>query len=288
MAKETRMVLGYGRVSTAGQAGEDKTSLAEQRRAVGQHCQERGWQLVGWFEDVVSGAEGEEENDGHSILRQRPGLSALMQQAREGDCDAVLVYKLDRLARSMFLALWIEKELLRLGVHEVVSAAEPVPEDAGAAELMRNIIRSFAAFERRQIAGRLMNGKRAKVREGGYGGGWLPYGYRVEGSRAKAKVVVADSEAAVVRSIFAECSKGSSLAQIAALLNAADIETQRGGQWRPSTIGNILRNPFYAGAAERTEGNTRNGHEPIISRQLFGRCQAAMKKRAKRPAKGAQ
>jgi len=288
MVKEAKIILGYGRVSTAAQAGEDKTSLAEQRRAVEHYCREHGWQLVAWFEDVVSGAEAEEENDGHTILRQRPGLSALMEQARQGTCDAVMVYKLDRLARSVFLAAWLQKELLKLGVREIVSVVEPAVEDELLNKLLRQVVTAFAEFERGTITRRLTNGRRAKVREGGYGGGWLPYGYAVVGRRERAKIVVDEREAEVVRRVFRQYSKGSSLAQIAAALNADSIATKRGGQWRPSTIGTILRNAFYAGAAERTEGNARSGHEAIISKQLFGRCRAAMKRRAKRPGRGAR
>lgn len=286
MVKEAKIILGYGRVSTAAQAGEDKTSLAEQRRAVEHYCREHGWQLVAWFEDVVSGAEAEEENDGHTILRQRPGLSALMEQAREGTCDAVMVYKLDRLARSVFLAAWLQKELLKLGGREIVSVVEPTVEDELLNKLLRQVVSAFAEFERGTITRRLTNGRRAKVREGGYGGGWLPYGYRVEGSRERAKIVVDKRAAEIVKRTFREYARGRSMAAVAEGLNADGLPTRRGGKWRPSTVGTILRNTFYAGAAERTEGNKRNGHKPIISRQLFGRCRAAMKKRAKRPGRG--
>ncbi len=95
----------YTRVSTQEQAVEG-TSLTHQLDQLKRQCQSQGWQIVGTYEDPgYSGKDGE-----------RPGLKRLLADARLGIFNKVLVYKMDRLARSLRLLLEIEEKLSQVGV----------------------------------------------------------------------------------------------------------------------------------------------------------------------------
>ncbi len=87
MATAPRAVI-YTRVSSQGQ--EDNSSLRTQNAACRAYAEERGWQIIGTFSDVHTGAE----------YRERPGLSALREQTRARAVDVVLVHALDRLSRN--------------------------------------------------------------------------------------------------------------------------------------------------------------------------------------------
>jgi site-specific DNA recombinase len=107
----------------------------------------------------------------------RPGLKALLEVVREG--DKVVVPRLDRIARDLYLSLWIEKEIRKAGA-ELISISEPYRWNDPTQKLLLNIIMSFAEFEKSLITSRLSSGRKTKARQGGYAGGKAPIGYKAE------------------------------------------------------------------------------------------------------------
>jgi len=227
----------YLRVSTDGQVGEDRYGLAAQREAVRAYAAKNGLDIVGEYVDEgISGAK-----------LDRPALNDLLAAARKRRFERVLVAKLDRLARDLYLQLFIEKELLVADV-EVVSVAEPFSNSDPMSRAMRQIVGVFAELERATIAQRLAGGRREKARDGGYAGGGVPLGYRPDTERRE--LVVDQEKADAVRRAFEIRSqfRGRSLSKIAEQLNAEGYTTATGRPFSKVQVHRVLsRRRFYEG-----------------------------------------
>jgi len=233
-----RAAVGYIRVSTQEQV-ENGQGLGIQRDAIAGYAQAHDLQLTEVFAD-----EGQSGSNG---LESRLGLADLMASAEQGDIQAVVVARLDRLARDLALQETLIAKMQKMGV-EFVSIAEPdlCSDDPGRV-MMRQILGAIAQYERKLIAARLNAGRKRKKMGGGYQGGWVPLGYRVEGVGREAVVLVDEQTAPTVRRIFAERAAGATMQAIAQGLNADEVPTVRGGQWARATVSTILRCKAYLG-----------------------------------------
>src|SRR5215213_7709240 len=259
MATAPRAVI-YTRVSSQGQ--EDNSSLRTQAAACLAYAEERGWQIVGTFSDVHTGAE----------YRERPGLSTLREQVRARAVDVVLAHALDRISRNQahlaILAEEIEEHGARL---EFVTEAF---EDSAVGKFIRSA-KSFAAeVEREKLSERTVRGKRARIEAGLPSvGPRPPYGYvwaddrDKDGKPIKRRLVENPESAHIVRRIFLELASGTSARQVGLRLSADGIPTPTGNaQWVTATITQMVRNPIYTGDAragrfhrERIKGHGSKG-----------------------------
>ncbi|MEN6642746.1 MAG: recombinase family protein [Armatimonadia bacterium] len=272
-----KRAAGYLRVSTATQA-EHGLGLDIQREAITEYCQQQGFVLVDCYEDAgVSGANGIEDREAWPQL-----VDALEQKA----FSVVIVLRLDRLARDLMLQETMLGNVQELG-GELISIDEPDLCDGDPTRTMfRQIKGAISQYEKVMIVTRLKAGRRKKVRQGGYSGGWLPYGYSAEGQGPDAKPVVDGAAAAIVRRIFADYAKGNkSMKQIALELTAAEVPTARGGQWAQATVQAILSNPFYTGQVDEEGRVPRKGYEAVVTKRLFNRCQRRMEEARRGPSK---
>ncbi len=144
------------------------------------------WTLVRSFSDQLSGA-----------TLERPGLRRALQEARAGRFDLLLVYRVDRLARSVRGLAQVLEELDQAGV-AFRSATEPFDTSSPAGRMMVQMLGVFAEFERATIIDRVIAGMERKAARGGWMGGPAPYGYRIEGG----ELVVNESEAPLVPRMF--------------------------------------------------------------------------------------
>ena len=124
-----KKVVGYMRVSTEGQVVEDKFGLAEQQDIIEDYCTRNNLNLLRIYED---------EGIGGANLEKREGLQKLLQDAETDGFDEVIVAQLDRIARNLFLQLWIEKELLKNEV-KIFSVSEPYGQDDPTVKMMRQM-----------------------------------------------------------------------------------------------------------------------------------------------------
>jgi len=139
--------IAYIRVSTQSQVGEDKYGLDVQREDIERYAGQNGIEIVRWCAD--EGVSG--------VALVRDGLSEAMQAIRAKEASAVIVAKMDRIARDLMAQLYIGKELLNLDA-ELISVAEPFRGQDAANVLFRQIIGAFAQFEKARIAERLGGG----------------------------------------------------------------------------------------------------------------------------------
>lgn len=228
------VVAAYLRVSTDAQAGADRYGLESQRTDIQNYAAAHDMQIGLWFEDTISGA-----------TLDRPGLSDLLSSASSHLFTAVIVAKLDRVARDLMYQLWIEKELLKADV-EIVSVAEPMNGNDPTARLFREIIGAFAEFEKARITSRMSGGRKQKAKDGGYAGGRAAFGY---GSHRGSHVLTVEPEQAmVVQQVFTLRSSGLSLHSIASKLNASALTTAEGKAWHAVQVKRVLdRSSLYRG-----------------------------------------
>src|SRR5215475_721834 len=136
----------YARVSTIDQTVDNQ--LLELRR----YSEARGWTAVNEYVDVMSGAKD-----------RRPGLDELVRDARRRKFDAVIVWKLDRLGRSLRHLVLLMEELQQLGV-ALVSLGEGLDLSTPAGRLQAGLLAAVAQFERERIRERVVSGlQRAKA-----------------------------------------------------------------------------------------------------------------------------
>jgi site-specific DNA recombinase len=246
-ADEKTAVVAYLRVSTPGQA-EDGLGLQIQQDQIQAYLKRNpSLTLLKTFRD--------EGHSGSSL--ERPALQALLTEAKEKLFTKVIVAKLDRLARDLYVQLFLEKELLVHGI-EVVSLAESFNGKDPIMVAMRQIVGVFAQLERGRITERLLAGRRKKLESGQYAGGKPPMGYCVRNS----ELVIDPTEADVIQRIFRHKMGRHSFGWIARRLNADGIKPRRGTQFYPSTVRYILMNPAYRGIA-RYGTQTKGIHERI-------------------------
>ena len=140
----------YGRISTSGH-GQDVGLQVDELKQV---ATQRGWKVVGSYID--EGISGSQES--------RPGLDRLFADARAGRLDLIVVWKLDRLGRSLQHLLTILDELANLNVR-FISVRDPGFDDSPAGKLMISLVGAFCQFERAMIRERVQAGvDRAKAK----------------------------------------------------------------------------------------------------------------------------
>lgn len=221
-----RRVIGYLRVSTAEQV--NGFGLDVQEAAIRQHCRANGLRLVRVLAD-----EGQSGSNG---LDTREGLAEALALAEGHKVDAIVVYRLDRLARDLLLQETLLARLREAGA-SVLSVTEPELDSEDATRvLVRQVIGAISQYERAVIRGRMMAGKAAKVAKGGYGGGRPRLGTKA----ADGQLVADPEEQATLERARQLRADGLSLREIAATLEAEGLTPKAGGRWAPTQVARVL------------------------------------------------
>lgn len=196
-------LIGYCRVSTENQKKEGTIEL--QRSNLTEYAEREGHELVRVFEDEgVSGG-----------MEKRPGLARLFSYLEdEPEIGGVLIYKLDRLARDLYIQEHLIKKFEELEVR-LISCTEP---DLESGDPMRKAFRQFmglvAELEKAFITMRMSAGRIEKAKKGRYAGGGVPLGYSARGN----DLAIVEEDAQVIRQIFDMHSQGEGLRAIARAL----------------------------------------------------------------------
>ena len=213
-------------------------------------------------------------NDGgiSGATLERPALERLLADIEAGRVDIVVVYKIDRLSRSLM-------DFAKLvGVFEAhgvtfVSITQQFNTTTPMGRLTLNILLSFAQFEREVTAERIRDKIAASRRKGMWMGGNPPLGYDVKDR----KLVVNAEEAAVVRMMFERFTAVGSATQLARTLRAEGVVTKRGKPIDKGTLYRLINNRVYIGEAVH-KGNAYPGeHEGIVPRVLWDKVHAVLK-----------
>ncbi len=285
MANATRRCAIYTRKSSEEGLEQDYNSLHAQREACEAFIRSQageGWRLVktAYDDGGFSGAGME-----------RPGLQQLLWNIREGLVDTVVVYKVDRLTRSLTDFARMVELFDAKGV-SFVAVTQQFNTTTSMGRLTLNVLLSFAQFEREVIGERIRDKVAASKRKGIWMGGVLPLGYDVR----ERKLVVNHDEAETVRGIFERYLELGSVRLLGkdlhqrGIVSSARISRKgnaRGGkQFSRGALYHLLSNPIYLGEIRHKHERHPGQHEAIVSRELWERVQQRLRDRRVRSGEG--
>jgi site-specific DNA recombinase len=271
MDKPTRKPLRcaiYTRKSTEHNLDLEFNSLDAQREACEAYIKSQaheGWRLIPdrYDDGGLSGAS-----------LDRPALQTLLADVRARKIDVVVVYKVDRLTRSLadFAKL---VELFDQHSVSFVSVTQSFNTTSSMGRLTLNVLLSFAQFEREVIGERVRDKIAASKRKGTWVGGPVPLGY----AAVNKKVVIVPEEAETVRMIFRRYLEVPSIGDLARELDRRGIRTKRqvlsngrdrgGCRFGVGPLAHVLKNRFYIGEV-LYRGEIHCGeHEAILDRETF-------------------
>jgi site-specific DNA recombinase len=177
----------YTRISTD-EVNQPYSLGAQSERLASYVASQEDWEMVGTFTDQMSGAKLE-----------RPGLTNALRAAKAGRFDLLLVYRVDRLSRSVRGLAEVLETLDAAGVG-FRSATEPFDTTSAAGRMMVQMLGVFAEFERATIIDRVIAGMERKSSQGGWCGGRHPFGYRA--AKGEGTLAVDEAESPLIPVIF--------------------------------------------------------------------------------------
>jgi len=240
----------YIRWSTDDQG--DGTTLEVQQEACDLFVRSQGWMSrkdLTFIDDGYSGGN-----------LKRPAMTTLRRAVLDGWVDCVVVFKLDRLSRSVVDTVNLVLEEWE-GRCFFKSAREPIDTATPAGKMFFYLLASYAEWERNVIRERTAGGRQQRAGQGYWACGPTPYGYTTDEHK---RLIVVESEAAVVRGIFERYIKGSTMADIVRRLQAEGAPSPGGpGKWSKPLVRKILSNEIYVGTLQygKHRANPRYGRD---------------------------
>jgi len=262
----------YTRKSSEHGLEQDFNSLDAQREAAEAYIKSQaheGWRLIkaNYDDGGLSGG-----------TMERPALQVLLADVQAGKIDIVVVYKVDRLTRSLadFAKL---VELFEAHRVSFVSVTQQFNTTTSMGRLTLNVLLSFAQFEREVAGERIRDKFAASRRKGMWMGGTIPLGYDVKGR----KLVINEPEAATVRLIYRRYLAAGSVHRLRDELERLGIRSKKrvltsgriqgGGSFDRGALYHLLRNRLYRGEVVHKCIAYPGQHEAIVEEELWQAAQ---------------
>ena len=270
MNREGKKCVLYPRVSTEMQV--DGYSLEGQKNSLKRFADREEMEIVGIYEDA--GKSGKS-------IEGRPAFKKMLSDIKNGlEIDYILVYKLSRFGRNAADILNSLEFVQSYGIN-LICIEEGIDSSQTSGKLLISVLSAVAEIERENIIEQTMNGRREKARQGGWNGGFAPYGYYLKDNQ----LLIEETEAEAIRIIFDKFANSDvGLGGVAKYLNLQGIKKiprQNGTleTWSSHFIRLILDNPVYCGkiaygrrTREKVKG-TKNEYKqvhPIESFEIVG------------------
>jgi DNA invertase Pin-like site-specific DNA recombinase len=255
----------YCRVSSDERLDQSFNSIDAQREAGIAYVASQkaeGWELVPDFYEDPGFSGGNME---------RPGLKRLLKDIQAGKIDIVVVYKIDRLSRSLAdFAKMVE--VFDNHMVSFSSVTQQINSATSMGRLMLNVLLSFAQFEREVTGERIRDKIAASKRKGMWMGGSVPLGYHVE-NRA---LQIEPQEAELVQRIFEQFITEKSTTKIVKELNEQGIQTKRKKAFCKQSIYKILHNRTYIGEISHKGESFPAQHEGLIDSTTWEKTHAIL------------
>ncbi|PJG50934.1 resolvase [Bradyrhizobium forestalis] len=203
---------------------------------------------------------------------ERPALKRLLAGVQAGKIDVIVVYKIDRLSRSMLDFLNLVELFERHGV-TFVSVTQSFNTKDAMGRMALNILVTFAQFERELIGERIRDKVAASRKRGKWMGGWTPLGYEVRDR----KLLIHEVDAERVRAIFRRFVQLKSATLLARELVVANERTRYGHLLDKGVLYKILHNRVYLGEAVHKGTSYPGEHKAIIDRKLWDQVHDILK-----------
>jgi site-specific DNA recombinase len=215
---------------------------------------------------------------------ERPGLEKLLADIRRDRVDCVVVYKVDRLSRSL---MDFAQMIALFDQHDVafVSVTQHFDTSTSMGRLILNVLLSFAQFEREIIGERIRDKKLATAKQGKYVGGQPFLGYDID--RERKRLIVNPAEAQIVRQIFESFIRARSTLVVARELNAKGHRTKQykaikngkvvgGKRWNKVYVYRVVTNRKYLGEVVHKGQSYPGEHEAVLDRRQWDEAQRIM------------
>jgi len=270
----------YTRKSTEEGLDQQYNSLDSQRDAGESYIRSQaneGWELVPDRYDDGGFSGGNIE---------RPALKRMMEDIQAGKIDCVVVYKVDRLSRSLLDFARVMETFDKFSV-SFVSVTQHFNTTHSMGRLTLNILLSFAQFEREIIGERIRDKLAAQCRRGQWTGGYPVLGYDVDRSERTPKLVVNPEEATKVRRIFSLYLELKNLMPVVEELDKRGWKNKlwhskkglpKGGRsFDKCSVHALLTNPIYCGKIKHKTDLYQGQHQAIIDDEIYERVQAQLR-----------
>ena len=261
--KENNMDKVYSVVRVSSVSQSDNTSLTHQKNIVQNYCEMNDLDIIEIVVEVMSGT-----------TKDRDGLNYLMDKVKNGECDTIVVYKIDRLMRDFRSGINYIGDLMDLGC-KIISTKEQIDTSSISGKFFLNMLLSLSEMDISTIKQRLNNGKEHRfLNEGKMVCSSPPFGYK----KMNGDVELDKSDSKIVKYIFSLWNRYTHLnpyrrnQRILNLLNKKGY-TFRGRTFNPQHLKRIISNTFYKGEMKSGElGSTKHNYPTIISSRLFNLC----------------
>lgn len=256
----------YTRKSSEEGLEQEFSSLDAQREACEAYVASQrpeGWLLLGDRYDDGGFSGG---------TLERPALKRLIADIEAKAVDIVVVYKIDRLSRSLMDFAKLVEVFDRNGV-TFVSVTQSFNTTTSMGRLTLNILLSFAQFEREVIGERIRDKIAASRRRGMWMGGFVPMGYVVKDR----KLFIQDTEADLVRSLFKRFVKIRSATKLVQQLASENVRNRYGKLIEKGALYKLLSNRVYIGEAVHKGTSYPGEHQAIIDRDLWDKVHGILK-----------
>ena len=253
----------YSLVRVSSVSQRDNTSLNNQKKVIQHYCEMKGLDLVECIEEVYTGTTDE-----------RDGLNYLMDKVKSGECDTIIVYKIDRLMRDFRSGINYITDLMDLGC-EIISTQEQIDTSSISGKFFLNMLLSLSEMDISTIKMRLNNGKEHRFKnEGKRVCSSPPFGYK----KMNGDVELDKSDSKIVKYIFNLWNRYTHLnpyrrnKRILTLLNKKGF-LFRDKPFTSQHLKRIITNPFYKGLNSFGKvGSTQHPYPTIVSSRLYNLC----------------
>jgi DNA invertase Pin-like site-specific DNA recombinase len=261
--KENNMNKVYSVVRVSSVSQSDNTSLTHQKNVIQNYCEMNDLNIIEIVEEVYSGT-----------TKDRDGLNYLMDKVKNGECDTIVVYKIDRLMRDFRSGINYIGDLMDLGC-KIISTKEQIDTSSISGKFFLNMLLSLSEMDISTIKQRLNNGKEHRfLNEGKMVCSSPPFGYK----KMNGDVELDKSDSKIVKYIFKLWNRYTHLnpyrrnKRILNLLNKKGF-LFRGKSFTSQHLKRIVTNPFYKGLNSFGKvGSTQHPYPTIVSSRMFNLC----------------
>lgn len=256
MYEEIKTACLYVRFSSHNQT---EQSIEGQTRVCREFCKRHNIKIVEIYADRATSASKD--------IEKRVQFLKMIKDSEKDLFDAVIVYKLDRFARSRYDSATYKYRLKRNGV-QLISATENISNDPEGI-ILESVLEGMAEFYSAELSQKINRGMRESAYKHNSIGGAVPLGYKIENK----KLVIDSQTAPLVKEAFKKYADGETVAEICRQFNARGYKTSKGTAFGKSSFTKMFRNEKYIGVYTFHDYRAENAVPTIIDKNLWDRVQ---------------
>lgn len=259
----------YARFSSDRQREE---SIEGQVRECRTYAEKNGFTVIDTYVDRAKSASKDTD--------KREDFLRMIRDSSKRLFDTVLVWKLDRFARSRFDSAHYKNILKKNGV-KVVSATEHIAEGPEGI-ILESMLEGMAEYYSAELSEKIHRGQKENALKGRNNGGSIPLGYQL--NRETQKLEVNEITAPIVWELFQRYAEGDTIKNIRDDFNRRGLTTNKGLAFKYSTFSTVLKNRKYIGEYKYQDVVIPDGLPAIVSQEIFDRVQKRLEKNKQAPA----